>query len=68
MNKYLFHGSLENLDPNVHELIEIEAERQYRRLIMIPSESTGSFDCEKIGSQRKTGCRTCHRNTVPTVV
>jgi glycine hydroxymethyltransferase len=40
MNKYLFQGSLEQLDPKVHELIQIEAERQYRRLILIPSEST----------------------------
>ena len=40
MNKYLFQGSLDQLDPKVHELIQIEAERQYRRLILIPSEST----------------------------
>jgi glycine hydroxymethyltransferase len=40
MNDYLFRGSLEALDPEVHELTQIEAERQYRRLILIPSEST----------------------------
>jgi len=40
MTDYLFRGSLESLDPDVHELIQIEAERQYRRLILIPSEST----------------------------
>ncbi|MFQ5923107.1 MAG: glycine cleavage system aminomethyltransferase GcvT [Anaerolineales bacterium] len=40
MNDYLFRGSLEDLDPEVHELTQIEAERQYRRLILIPSEST----------------------------
>ncbi|MEE9217289.1 MAG: glycine cleavage system aminomethyltransferase GcvT, partial [Anaerolineales bacterium] len=40
MNDYLFRGSLEALDPDVHELTQIEAERQIRRLILIPSEST----------------------------
>ena len=40
MNDYLFRGSLEDLDPDVHDLTQIEAERQYRRLILIPSEST----------------------------
>jgi glycine hydroxymethyltransferase len=40
MNDYLFRGSLRDLDPEVHELTEVEAERQFRRLILIPSEST----------------------------
>ncbi|MFQ5943359.1 MAG: glycine cleavage system aminomethyltransferase GcvT [Anaerolineales bacterium] len=40
MNDYLFRGSLKELDPEVQELTQIEAERQYRRLILIPSEST----------------------------
>jgi glycine hydroxymethyltransferase len=40
MNDYLFRGSLQDLDPDVHELTQIEAERQNRRLILIPSEST----------------------------
>ena len=40
MNDYLFRGGLKDLDPEVHELTQIEAERQYRRLILIPSEST----------------------------
>ena len=40
MNDYLFRGSLKDFDPEVHELTQIEAERQYRRLILIPSEST----------------------------
>ncbi len=39
MSDYLFRGSLANLDPAVHELIELEAERQARKLILIPSES-----------------------------
>ena len=40
MSDYLFRGSLGSLDPDVHELTQIEAERQNRRLILIPSEST----------------------------
>jgi glycine hydroxymethyltransferase len=40
MTDYLFRGSLADLDPEVHELSELEAERQYRKLILIPSEST----------------------------
>jgi glycine hydroxymethyltransferase len=40
MEDQLFRGSLADLDPEVFELTEFEAERQYRRLILIPSEST----------------------------
>lgn len=40
MSDYLFRGSLEDLDPLVHELTQLEAERQYKKLILIPSEST----------------------------
>ena len=40
MPDYLFRGSLEKLDKDVYELTQLEAERQYRKLIMIPSEST----------------------------
>jgi glycine hydroxymethyltransferase len=40
MSDYLVRGELEDLDPEVFELTEYEAERQYRRLILIPSEST----------------------------
>src|SRR4030067_3271300 len=39
MSDFLFRGSLADLDPDVHDLINIEAERQYRKLILIPSES-----------------------------
>ncbi|MEX2143714.1 MAG: glycine cleavage system aminomethyltransferase GcvT [Anaerolineales bacterium] len=37
---FLFRGSLAALDPDVFELTQLEAERQYRRLILIPSESS----------------------------
>jgi glycine hydroxymethyltransferase len=36
---YLFRGSIEELDPTVARLIDGEANRQARKLIMIPSES-----------------------------
>jgi len=39
MKDYLFRGSLEKLDPAVHELTQLESERQFRKLILIPSES-----------------------------
>lgn len=37
---FLVRGSLAELDPDVYELSQIEAERQYRKLILIASEST----------------------------
>ena len=40
MTDFLFRGDLSRLDPNLYELTQIEAERQYRKLILIPSEST----------------------------
>lgn len=40
MTDFLFRGSLLEIDPDVHEITNIEAERQYRRIILIPSEST----------------------------
>ncbi len=40
MQDFLFRGSLKELDPEVFELAQIETERQYRKLIMIASEST----------------------------
>ena len=39
MSDFLFRGSLADLDPEIHELNQIEAERQVRKLIMIASES-----------------------------
>jgi glycine hydroxymethyltransferase len=40
MSDYLFRGSLKDIDPQIHDLTEIESERQFRKLILIPSEST----------------------------
>ncbi len=40
MTDFIFRGTLADLDPEVAELTQIEAERQQRKLIMIPSEST----------------------------
>ncbi len=39
MSDFLFRGSIEELDPALNELIELETERQFRKLILIPSES-----------------------------
>ena len=39
MKDFLVRGTLEELDPKVYELTQIEAERQVRKLIMIASES-----------------------------
>ena len=51
MNDFLFRGSLEDLDPAVYELTQLEAERQYRKLILIPSESTAPMAVrEALGS------------------
>ncbi|HVO43154.1 MAG TPA: serine hydroxymethyltransferase, partial [Aggregatilineales bacterium] len=43
MRDYLFRGDLADLDPDVARLINLEAERQIRRLIMIPSEASVPF-------------------------
>jgi glycine hydroxymethyltransferase len=40
MKDFLFRGSLAQLDPDINHLNELETERQYRRLILIPSESS----------------------------
>lgn len=43
MSDFLVRGSLADLDPALHALTQIEAERQFRKLILIPSESTAPF-------------------------
>lgn len=40
MADFLFRGSLQDLDPAVYELTQLESERQFRKLILIPSESS----------------------------
>ncbi len=51
MNDFLFRGALADLDPAVFELNQLEAERQYRKLILIPSESTAPASVrESLGS------------------
>ncbi len=51
MSDFLFRGSLPDLDPQLFELTEIEAERQFRKLILIPSESTAPIAVrEALGS------------------
>ncbi|MGD8751268.1 MAG: serine hydroxymethyltransferase, partial [Anaerolineales bacterium] len=40
MDDFLFRQDLVELDEDLEELLNIEAERQYRKLILIPSEST----------------------------
>jgi len=40
MSDSLFRGTLAELDPEVFELTQLESERQYRKLILIASEST----------------------------
>jgi glycine hydroxymethyltransferase len=39
MSDFIFRGPLAKLDPDVYELTQLEAERQARKLILIPSES-----------------------------
>ena len=51
MTDYLVRGNLAKLDPDVFELTELEAERQARKLILIPSESTAPLAVrEALGS------------------
>lgn len=52
MSDFLFRGKLSDLDPDVSELIHIEAERQNRKLMLIPSESTApKAVLEALGSE-----------------
>lgn len=51
MSDFLFHGDLAKLDPKLFKLTEIEAERQFRKIILIPSESTSPLAVrEALGS------------------
>jgi glycine hydroxymethyltransferase len=40
MSDFFFRGSLAEIDPSVYELTRLEEERQFRKLILIPSESS----------------------------
>jgi len=40
MSDFLFRGTLADLDPDVYQITRFESERQIRKLILIPSEST----------------------------
>ena len=51
MADFLFRGKLSELDPDVQDLIDIESERQYQKLILISSESTAPLAVrEALGS------------------
>ena len=51
MSDYLFRGNLAKLDRDVYDLTQLEAERQARKLILIPSESTSPLAVsEALGS------------------
>jgi len=51
MTDFLFRGNLAKLDPDVYELTQLEAERQARKLILIPSESSAPLAVrEALGS------------------
>ena len=50
-NDFLFRGDLSTLDPAIAQLIDLEKERQARKLIMIPSESSSPWAVrEALGS------------------
>ena len=40
MKDFLFRGKLDEIDPEVQHITNFETERQFRKLILIPSEST----------------------------
>jgi glycine hydroxymethyltransferase len=51
MKDFIFRGKLAELDPEIDELTQLETERQYRKLILIPSESAAPLAVrEAIGS------------------
>jgi glycine hydroxymethyltransferase len=51
MTDFIFRGSLADLDPSVYEICRLEAERQQRKIILIPSESTAPLAVrESLGS------------------
>lgn len=43
MDDFIFRGELKDLDPDLYNLTRYEGERQHRKLILIPSESTAAM-------------------------
>ncbi|MCC6148430.1 MAG: glycine cleavage system aminomethyltransferase GcvT [Anaerolineaceae bacterium] len=51
MSDFIFRGDLAEVDPEVYRLTQLEAERQFRKLILIPSESSAPVSVrESLGS------------------
>lgn len=51
MTDYIFRGTLKEIDPDVDNLIQLETERQCRKIILIPSESLSPLAIrESLGS------------------
>ena len=51
MHDYLVRGTLSEVDPDVYDLTQYETARQFRKLILIPSESTAPLAVrESLGS------------------
>lgn len=51
MSDFLFRGELSSVDPEVDHLIQFEADRQIKKLILIPSESTAPLSVrQSLGS------------------
>ncbi len=46
MSDRLVRGSLLEIDPDVYRLTQFETERQFRKLILIPSESSARLPFE----------------------
>lgn len=48
MTDFIFRGSIEDFDRDLKELLDLESERQARKLILIPSESTAPLAVRQI--------------------
>ena len=46
----IFNKSIQDVDPDVHEVTQLEAARQVRRIILIPSESVSPLAPIVIGT------------------
>ncbi|MBN1266570.1 MAG: glycine cleavage system aminomethyltransferase GcvT [Anaerolineales bacterium] len=43
MSDFIVHGTLQEVDQDLYDLTRLEGERQHRKLILIPSESTAAM-------------------------